>query len=422
MRAERGVYKNVDWMTIILYLALVFFGWLSIYAANYNPDAPNSIFDFSAFHGKQLLWITVAFLMIAIILLLDFKLIYHLAYPIYAVSILSLIGVLFFGVTINDSHSWYAIGGFRIQPAEFSKLATALAVAKYIDEKSPKYDFSKKTLILFVIAFLAPFIILLQNETGSALVFSCFIVVFFIDGLNVFIPFTGIVLVILFVLALIFEPIYIVIGLFLLMIGTIFLVKRTPMSVLRVVFFYFLSAGIVFGSHYFVYNVLQEHQQRRIETFLNPENDPQGAGYQVIKSKTAIGAGGLYGKGYLNGDLTQLEFVPEQHTDFIFCTIGEERGFLGTTFLVVLYITFLLRIGVVANRQKSKFASIYGFGVMSILFFHMVVNVGMTIGLFPIIGIPLPFISYGGSSLWAFTLLLSLLIKLDMHRTQILAR
>lgn len=430
MREIRSIWKSLDWLTIILFGALVLYGWINIYAAIYEPgvDDYNNIFSLNIASGKQLIWIFVASLLALVILIVDFKFFFSVPYILYALSILSLVGVLFFGHTIQGATSWYKIGSFTIQPSEFTKFATALALAKLIDNKSVKLGVNRNSLILGAIILLPAILILAQNETGTVLVFSSFIIVLYLYGLNPLIPAAGIVLAALFISSIKFEPLHItavLFGILLIMAGAFAIVGLFTKRLRTLA----IGAGACvafslfsFGTNFLVDNVFQPHQQRRLKALVNPQFDTQGINYQTNNSITAISSGGALGKGYLKGDLTQGDFVPEQYTDFIFTTIAEEQGFIGTFIVISLYVALLIRLTYLTQRQKSVFAKIYGYSVTSILFFHFTVNLGMTVGLFPVIGIPLPFFSYGGSSLWAFTILLFIFIKLDMHRSQILAR
>ncbi len=419
--------KEIDWITIGVFVFLVFFGWLSIYAAVFDPSAPLPIFSSQHHAGNQFMWLLLSFGVAFVIMFVDFRLIFVLSYPTYIITMLALLGVLFFGIEVNGAKAWFQFFGIRVMPAEFSKVAIALALAKYMDSKKFKFGINVDTAAFFGLLMVPALIILKQNETGTVLVLGSTILVMYRFGMNFLIPLVGIIIAFLFILTLSFYtyekdywPIYVGIGA---LGGTaIFLFRKRReflvISALSIV----LCAGIVKGSVYFFDSVLQDHQRKRLISLIDPEKDPRGSGYQSIKSKTAIASGGLSGKGYLNGDLTQLEFVPEQHTDFIFTTIGEERGFWGTTFFILLYSAFMVRLIMLAERQRSNFAKAYGYVMIGIILFHFIINIGMTIGLAPVIGIPLPFFSKGGSSLLAFTIMLFTFLKLDMHRSQILAR
>jgi len=447
-------------------------GWFNIYAAVYNEEY-NSIFDLSQKYGKQMIWIIAAIVIIVVIMLIESRFYAFFANPLYFIMLGLLITVLLFGTEVNGARSWFAIGSFRFQPGEFAKFATALALARLLSSHNFKIHEFKNILIIGALIFVPAGFILLQNDTGSALVYASFIIVLFREGLSAAFVLLGVYAALLFILALTIPLIYILILIFLvsavvafiyfhdrrdvikgvfgflLIIGLIFLanllffdfsiiivllaaavVFSVILIIRAVVFkyrFLFAIVGITFGAlsftyftDYFFENVLEEHQKSRINHLLGIESDPLGAGYNVNQSKIAIGSGGLSGKGFLQGTQTKYDFVPEQSTDFIFCTVGEEWGFVGTTLVIVLFVVLLLRLIFLAERQRSSFSRIYGYAVVSILFFHIIVNIGMTIGLAPVIGIPLPFFSYGGSSLWAFTALLFVFLRLDASRLELL--
>jgi rod shape determining protein RodA len=419
MRENKSIVANIDWLTIFLWLALALIGWMNIYAAVYD-ETHSSIFDISQRYGKQMLWIALALVMAFVIMLIDAKFFMAFSYPIYILVNIALIGVLFVGSTIAGSKSWFQIGGFALQPAEFAKFSTALALAFYLGRTNVDMKQLKTKLISFIIIGIPIVLILLQYDTGSALVFFAFILVLFREGLSGYILVIGLVATLLFVVTLYANQIYVLPGLGVLFAASLFLIKRSRGNVFRMALVFLVAAGFVFSVDYVFDNILEPHQKTRINVLLGKELDLHGAGYNVHQSKIAIGSGGLTGKGFLNGTQTKYNFVPEQSTDFIFCTIGEEWGFMGSMVIVVLYIWLFIRLVIMAERQRSAFSRIYGYGVMSVLFFHFAVNIGMTIGLAPVIGIPLPMISYGGSSLWAFTLMLFVFIKQDANRLNVL--
>jgi rod shape determining protein RodA len=418
-RHQKSLFYNIDWWMLSLYALLVLMGWINIYAAVYNEDH-TSIFDITQNYGKQLIWIVSAGVLATIILLLDEKFLTFFAYPIYGIMILVLLSVLVLGVEINGSRSWFAIGEFRLQPAEFAKFATGMALAKFLSNANIKMENLETKIISALIIAIPPAIILLQNETGSALVFGAFIFVMYREGLSGNVLLFGLLTAVLFILSLLFDKMYIIAGLGIIS-GIAFLLTRKKIkNILAVLAFFVVTSGICLSVDYVYDTKLQPHQRKRIDVLLGKETDLKGAGYNVNQSKIAIGSGGFFGKGFLQGTQTKFDFVPEQSTDFIFCTIGEEWGFVGSFVVITLLLVLMMRIVYVAERQRSQFSRIYGYGVASILFFHFVVNVGMTIGLAPVIGIPLPFFSYGGSSLWSFTILLFIFIKLDANRLLIL--
>lgn len=394
-------------------------GWINIYAAVYNEDH-QSIFDISQKYGKQMIWIITASILGLVILIIDAEFYTTFAFPIYAVSCVVLVLVLFFGTEISGSKSWFRFGDIGIQPAEFAKFCTNLALAKYLSRMEIKMtDFSTKLYSGFLIA-LPILLILLENETGCALVFTAFIFVLYREGLSGNFLLIGLFTAILFIMALLIEnKLTLVICLAVIALIVFVLSKRRMRNIFVIVVSFLVASGIIYGTD-FAFGKLEPHQKKRINVFLGKEQDKNKAGYNVNQAKIAIGSGGFLGKGFLQGTQTKYDFVPEQDTDFIFCTVGEEWGFLGTTTVVILFAILIIRIIFMAERQRSPFSRIYGYGVASILLFHLIVNIGMTIGLAPVIGIPLPFFSYGGSSLWAFTILLFIFIKMDAHRLQIL--
>ena len=412
---------KIDWITIALYAAIMLFGWMNIYSACYD-ESHAAVFDFSQYHGKQLIWMGLAAITAAVILLTEPRFFSNMAYPIYGVVLGLLVLTLFLAVTVNGGKSWIDLGGFRFQPSEFAKFATALALAKYLSaiEINLK-DMRTKTVSLALIAIPAA-LVFLQHDTGSALVFASFIFPLYREGVSGAVLVVGVAAIVLFVLALLVNK-YILLGILaLLAVAYLFgwLNKRTRKDYLRAIGIFVCCAAFVFSVDFVFNNVLESHQRERIDVLLGKTEDLQGSGYNVNQSKIAIGSGGLIGKGFLGGTVTKANFVPEKHTDFIFCTVGEEWGFLGSTVLVVLYVMLLIRIVNMAERQRSPFSRIFGYCVASILFMHLFVNIGMVIGLVPVIGIPLPFFSYGGSSLLAFTILLFIFIRQDASKNQLL--
>ena len=419
VRERQQIFDNIDWTLILLYLALVLMGWVNIYAAVYNEDH-SSIFDLSQRYGKQMMWIVSSLFIGLVIVLTDARFFSTFAYLIYGLTMLLLIAVLFFGTTIAASKSWFQIGGFAIQPAEFAKFATNLALARFFSGQHVNIkDFKTRVVPLILMGFPA-LLILLQNDTGSALVYSSFILVLYRMGLSGNFLLAGVFVVILVISTLMVGQLYVVGFVVIMALVLLFFIKRNRANILNLAGLVLLAAGFIFSVDYAFDNFLGAHQKARIDVLLGKTLDLKGVGYNVNQSKIAIGSGGFFGKGFLKGTQTKYNFVPEQTTDFIFCTVGEEWGFVGSTFVVVLFIILLVRIIQVAERQRSTFSMIYGYGVASILFFHFAINVGMTIGLVPVIGIPLPFFSYGGSSLWAFTILLFIFIRLDTKRTALL--
>ncbi len=419
MREQKSILQNIDWVIVTIYLVFVLIGWLNIYAAVYNDEHKN-ILDLTQNYGKQTIWIGGAILLALVILVIDGKFYAVFSYPIYIFFIFSLVAVLLFGAVVKGSHSWFRFGDFAIQPAEFAKFATNMALAKYLSTLDIRMQNIRTKIIAAVIMTIPVALILLQNETGTALVYTSFIFVLYREGLSGNFLLLGFLAAVLFILALL-VPKMILIGI-LAGIGLIFffLVRKNRKNIFIIVSGVIIACFIVLSVDYVYHHVLQEHQRTRIDVLLGKDLDLKGAGYNVNQSKIAIGSGGIFGKGYLQGTQTKYEFVPEQSTDFIFCTVGEEWGFFGSLLVIGLFMVLLARIIFVAERQRSQYSRIYGYGVASILFFHLMVNIGMTIGLAPVIGIPLPFFSYGGSSLWSFTILLFIFVKLDAYRFQIL--
>ncbi|HMM11504.1 MAG TPA: rod shape-determining protein RodA [Bacteroidales bacterium] len=419
MREERNIFRNIDWITVAICFALMFIGWISIYAAVYDEDH-HSIFDLSQRYGKQLLWIALAVLLALFVLLTDPKFFNAFSLPIYLATILLLIMVLLFGTTISGSKSWFQIGDFRLQPAEFAKFSTALALASLLGRIDASMEQMRTRTLAFSIIFLPAVLILLQYDTGSAIVFGAFMLVLYREGLPGWPLLLLMAAGVLFLITLYSSQTIALIGLVALFAIALLFVKRdlqnilTLLGILAAAMLFVLSVEFVFD------NVLEPHQRTRINVLIGLEEDLRGAGYNVHQSKIAIGSGGFFGKGFLQGTQTKFNFVPEQSTDFIFCTVGEEWGFLGSLVLVGLYLALFIRLIEMAERQRSVFARVYGYAVVSVLFFHFMVNIGMTIGLMPVIGIPLPFVSYGGSSLWAFTLMVFVFIKQDANRLNLL--
>ena len=460
MQRRVNIWSNIDWLTVTMYLTLVILGWINIYAAVYNEDH-QSIFDFSQRYGKQLIWIGAAIIIAFIVFVIDINFYSYFAYLVYGIMIFLLVAVLIFGREVHGAKSWFVIGSLRIQPAEFAKIATALALARYLSSFNVQINTFKSYIRIAAIILAPALLILLQNDTGSALVYCVFLIVLYREGISESIILLGFFVIILFVLALVLEKLIIIllsigivfiifafldkriknigIGLGILFMSSAILYFLNETFQLGLTYYYiilairykvknivllliFLVGSIVFtySVDYVFNNFLEEHQQKRINVVLGLESDPYGVEYNVNQSKIAIGSGGFSGKGFLRGTQTKFDFVPEQSTDFIFCTIGEEWGFAGTFFVISLFIFFLYRLIGIAERQRSAFSRIYGYGVVSVLFFHIVINIGMTIGLVPVIGIPLPFFSYGGSSLWAFTILLFIFLRLDASRLELL--
>ena len=419
MRKAKNIFENIDYLSVILYLALVFIGFFNIYASEFNDDS-NEIFNLSKRHGKQLLFILISSLIAFFVIIIDWKFFFSLSFLIYALSISSLILILFIGKITNGSLSWFDFGSFRIQPSEFAKFATSLALARYINLFSiKKFNFSK-TILCFGLVLIPLLLITIQNDTGTALVFLSFVLVLYREGLTENVLIFGASIFLLTIMCLILDFFAFLIILFFIVSVIFYFLKKKKKNIINILVLFVFCVAYSYSVSHIVKNILPKHQSDRIMVVLGQKKDPYGIGYNVIQSKIAIGSGGLIGKGFLKGTQTRFDFVPEQSTDFIFCTIGEEWGFSGALIFISLYLALLLRILFLSERQRSNFSRVYGYSVACILFVHFLINIGMTIGLFPVVGIPLPFISYGGSSLISFTILLFVFLNLDSYRLQIL--
>ncbi|MBR6776039.1 MAG: rod shape-determining protein RodA [Bacteroidales bacterium] len=419
MTTRNNIIGKIDWVLLLMYLILAVIGVSSIYAAAFNENHPD-LFDMSQHYGKQALFLGVSLFSGIIIMLIDAKFFNTFAYVIYGLSILMLIYVLIGGTTISGSKSWIQLGSFSFQPSEFAKFGTALAIAHYLGDINTDFSKLKTQIIACGIVILPMFLILCQPDAGSALVFLVLILVFYREGMSGKIMLVGLSVVILFLLTLRFSMLYVLIGLGVVFIVMLFVIERNKKNIWRLIAVFSIAVVMVFSVDFLFNDVLKPHQRTRINIILGVEKDIYGVGYNLHQSKIAIGSGGFWGKGYLQGTMTKYNFVPEQHTDFIFCTIGEESGFFGSFTLLSLYLAFIIIIVLRAERQRSTFSRIYGYAIASIIFFHLVVNVGMTIGLMPVIGIPLPFMSYGGSSLLMFSLMFFVFLKQDANRMNIL--
>lgn len=476
-----SIFKKVDWWTVLLYLLLVICGWFSICGASYDYGEPN-FFDFGLRSGKQLIWIACSLGLASVILSLDHRFFDTYAFLIFGILLLLLFATIFNSHEIKGSRSWIVLGPVSIQPAEFAKFGTALALAKFMGEFTYSMANRKHMIATLAIILVPMFLIIMQKETGSALVYMSFFLMLYREGMPGAILFTGVCAVVYFIVGIRFsiEPmadgitpwgefavlsliiiltsgliwvycktarklammvlgigvsgiilgmlfsfyvipfnmVYMLLVMIVVLFFTmiVFFLRERLYSFLYISVFVIGSAAFLFSTDYVFSNVLEPHQKVRIEVLLGMKDDPSGAGYNVNQSKIAIGSGGLTGKGFLNGTQTKLKYVPEQDTDFIFCTVGEEQGFLGSAAVLLLFTALILRIIHLAERQTSRFGRVYGYCVMSIFFFHLFINIGMVLGLTPVIGIPLPFFSYGGSSLWGFTILLFVFLRIDAGR------
>ncbi len=419
MRESNNIFSNIDWVTVLLWLVLCLMGWLNVYAAVYN-DEHQSIFDMSQKYGKQLLWVGTSALLGIVCLFIDGRFYERFSWFIYVLVLGALVAVLLVGTKISGARSWFTMGAFSLQPSEFAKFAACLVLAKFLAGVKKPLPHLGTQLLAFSLALIPAILIGLQPDAGSALVFAAVVFPMYREGLPGLYLGVGIALVFLFLLSLMFPPLYVMIGLGIMGALLAYLFKRRKKWMFITIALSIGAIAFVNGVGYAFDNLLEDRHRNRINIILGKADDPQGIGYNLNQSKIAIGSGGFWGKGYLNGTQTKYEFVPEQHTDFIFCTVGEEWGFVGSLVVIALFIILFFRLVFLAERQKSAFSRIYGYGVLGIMFVHFFVNIAMVIGIVPVIGIPLPFFSYGGSSLWGFTILLFIFIKLDAYRRVIL--
>ena len=415
MRKKNNIFKGIDWTLVFMYFLLVSFGWLTIYSASTTQNH-YQILDFNVKYGKQLIRIMLSLVLIVFILFIDTKFFERFASLIYVFAVLSLIGLFFFGKTISGATSWYVINGVSLQPSEFAKAATALAIAKLLSDKQFNLKLIKNQFKAFILILIPVLLIIPQPDPGSALVFFAFVLVLYNEGLPKFYIGIGGSLIILFFLALIINKIVLVTGLAILTIIIYFIIRNKRTKFTSFLVLLIAASSYIFTVDYVFNHVFEQRHRDRINLLIGKTTDAKGIGYNIHQSIIAIGSGGLYGKGYLKGTQTKGDFVPEQHTDYIFSIIGEEFGFLGSAFIVILFMVFIIRILIISERQKNKFSRVYGYGVASIFFIHFTINIGMVLGIIPTIGIPLPFFSYGGSALWGFTILLFIFIRLDANK------
>ena len=421
MIKEAAKYYKFDYITIILFFLLVGFGWLNILSASHTTSNIDYL-DFSQPYGKQLIFILFTIGLVIILLAIDSKFYERFASIIYIISMISLVGLFAFGKNVNGATSWYGIGGFTLQPSEFAKAATALAVAKYVSDLNTDINRIQDQIKTFIIIFLPAVLVLLQNDTGSTVVYAAFFFVLYREGLPKFYLIAGVLVVLLSVFSLkfgsIITSILAVIGM-----SVYHYYNRRKLQIIQSVTGLILCLAVAFSVNFFYKDILKPHQQDRINLWLRLEKDPEKLeqmkktfAYNLNESEKAISSGGLKGKGFLEGTRTTGKFVPEQHTDYIFSTVGEEWGFIGSSAVVIVFVLLLMRILHLAELQKSQFCRVYGYGVAAIMFMHFFINIGMVMGIIPTIGIPLPLFSYGGSGLWAFTILLFIFVKLDSDR------
>lgn len=422
MRQEgNNIFAGVDWLLVTLFVILVSFGWLNIYSAS-KIDEDLELHSFSTEYGKQLIFIFLTIPLIIIILFFNAKFYEKFSIIFYLVSLLSLVGLFFFGKTINGATSWYNFGVLGLQPSEFVKAFTALAVAKLISDRQYNFKLIKNQIKAFIVIFTPAFLITLQPDVGSALIYVAFFFVLHREGLTLNYIILGALLIVLFLLTILLGVTLVLSSLLILLtIFTVYAIYRGGKRFLRfnwykIIAGYAIITIFIIGTGFTYNNIFKQHHRDRFEILLGLKQDSQGIGYNSHQSELTISSGGLSGKGFLKGDLTQGDFVPEQHTDYIFSVVGEEWGFLGSSLVIILFMLLMYRVIYLAETHTNKFGRIYGYGLASILFFHVIVNIGMVIGLFPTVGIPLPFFSYGGSSLWGFTILLFIFIRLDAHK------
>ena len=413
MIGKKTNVKSFDTTLMIIYVVLVVIGWLAIFSSSVGHTQDISIFDFSKPYGKQFIWIGISAILSIVILTLEARVFMNYAYYIYAFCLLLMLLVFFLGTSINGAKAWIKIGQFSIQPAEFAKFATALALAKFFNDGKTDKQRANQWIVAGLMVLVPIVIIMLQHDAGSALVYLSFIFLFYREGMSGNIFIIGVGVFVLFLLTFCLNEIYAVSAATAIYIAFMIFNRRDKRKMIKTTAIFLVAVGVIFAINPAYNKLLEPHQRMRIETLFGKTVDPQGADFNLNQSKIAIGSGGFFGKGFLKGTQTKLDFVPERHTDFIFCSIGEEFGFLGSLVIVSLFVWLILRILFLAERHRIRFVRYYGYSVASIIFVHFIINIGMTIGLMPIIGIPLPFLSYGGSSLIAFTILLFVFIRLN---------
>lgn len=405
---NQSLSSNIDWICIIIYSLLVFLGWLNIYSSSLSST--------DGTYEKQAIFIALAIPMIFILLYIDGKFYEKYASIIFVVSLISLAGLFVFGKTIAGQRCWYGIGSFTLQPSEFAKAATSLAIAKYLSDTQINLKEVNRQVQALAIVFLPVMLILPQPDPGSAMIYSIFIIVLYREGLPSWYVWTGFITVVLFMLTLILEPQYVILISLLVIVFIHYKSRLSDRNVVLSGILFAIISGFVLSVNYVFTNVFKQHHRDRFNILLGKEVDMKGIGYNTNQSEIAVGSGGWLGKGFLEGTQTKGGFVPEQHTDYIFTTVGEEWGFVGSLVVIGLFTGLLLRVIYLAERQKTKFSRVYGYCVAGILFIHFFVNIAMVIGVFPTIGVPLPFFSYGGSGLWGFTILLFIFIKMDANK------
>jgi rod shape determining protein RodA len=422
LRQERNnIFAEIDWILVFLFATLVGFGWMNIYAASKTEETVDLI-SFSTKYGKQLIFICLTIPIIIIILFFNAKFYEKFSSIFYLISLLALVGLFLFGKEVNGAKSWYSFGSLGLQPSEFVKAFTALAVAKLLSDRQYDLSLFKNQIKAFILIFTPAILITLQPDAGSALIYLAFFFVLNREGLTLNYIVFGTLFIIIFILTILFSYLSILFVLLtLITVAVAYMIFKGGKRFFRfnwykVLAIYIITTLFIFGSNFTYNKVFKQHHRDRFEILLGIKTDKKNIGYNSYQSELTISSGGWYGKGFLKGDITKGDFVPEQHTDYIFSTVGEEWGFLGSSFIIILFMLMFYRIIYLAETHSNKFGRIYGYGVASIFFFHVIVNIGMVIGLLPTVGIPLPFFSYGGSSLWGFTILLFIFIRLDAHK------
>jgi len=414
---NQSVSSNLDWISVTIYIILVILGWLNIYSSSLSSSVEDaSLFDFSQIYGKQMMFIFFTIPLIFMILAIDGKFYEKYSSVIYGVALVLLAGLFVAGKTIAGQRCWYAIGSFTIQPSEFAKAATSLALAKYLSDVQVSLKDVNRQIQALILVFLPVMLILPQPDPGSALIYSIFIIVLYREGLPSWYVWTGFIAILLFVFSLIFEPPAVALIALITIIIIYFKSRLSERNIIASALIFVMISGFVFSVDYVFDHVFKQHHRDRFNILLGKEVDMKGIGYNTNQSEIAIGSGGWFGKGFLEGTQTKGGFVPEQHTDYIFTTVGEEWGFLGSLVVIGLFLGLFLRVIYLAERQKTKFSRVYGQCVAGILFIHFFVNIAMVVGVFPTIGVPLPFFSYGGSGLWGFTILLFIFLKMDANK------
>lgn len=405
---NQSITSNIDWICVIIYIVLVLMGWLNIYSS--------SLSSMEGISDKQLIFIVLTIPLIFVVLYVDGKFYEKYATIIFGISLLSLLGLFAFGKTIAGQRCWYGFGSFTLQPSEFAKAATALALAKYLSDTQINLKDVNRQIQALAIVFLPVMLILPQPDPGSALIYSIFIIVLYREGLPSWYVWTGFITILLFVMTLLLQPQYVILIILLTLVIVHFKSRLADRNIVLSAILLVLMSGFVLSVNYVFEHVFKQHHRDRFNILLGKSVDMKGIGYNTNQSEIAIGSGGWFGKGFLEGTQTKGGFVPEQHTDYIFTTVGEEWGFIGSLFVIALFVVLFLRLIYLSERQKTKFSRVYGYCVAGILFIHFFVNIAMVVGIFPTIGVPLPFFSYGGSGLWGFTILLFIFLKMDANK------